>query len=76
MDISNRQCVAYRINMQKKMIKLKNLILGRFYAACHNAIDLMKYSDDKLLPVDYYSRSIAAKEDVLGLIWLIRIKLK
>ncbi|KQM77220.1 hypothetical protein ASE74_18400 [Pedobacter sp. Leaf216] len=36
-------------------------------------IDLMKYADD-YYPVDYYQRVIIAPEDLLGLIWLTKIK--
>ncbi len=37
-------------------------------------IDLIKYSDHHLGASDIYSRSVAANEDVNGLIWLSRVK--
>lgn len=37
-------------------------------------IDLMKYVDENILPTDYYSRVVIAPEDLLGLIWLTKIK--
>lgn len=37
-------------------------------------IDLMKYVDESVLPTDYYNRVIIAQEDLLGLIWLTKIK--
>lgn len=36
-------------------------------------IDLMKYADD-YLPLDYYSRVILSKKDLLGLLWLSKLK--
>ena len=36
-------------------------------------IDLMKYADD-YLPSDYYSRVILSEKDLLGLIWLSKLK--
>lgn len=39
-------------------------------------IDLMKYSDDKTLPSNYYVRVVASREDVLSLIWLSKLKIK
>ncbi|WP_047789065.1 hypothetical protein [Tenacibaculum mesophilum] len=38
-------------------------------------IDLMKYADD-YLPVDYYSRVILSERDLLGLIWLSKLKIQ
>ncbi|MFH7001884.1 hypothetical protein [Flavobacterium bizetiae] len=37
-------------------------------------IDLMKYVDENIRPTDYYSRVVIAPEDLLGLIWLTKIK--
>jgi len=34
----------------------------------------MKYVDENILPTDYYSRVVIAPKDLLGLIWLTKIK--
>lgn len=38
-------------------------------------IDLMKYIDEDVVPNDYYNRVIIAQEDLLGLMWLTKIKI-
>ncbi len=40
-------------------------------------VDLMKYQSDEINNyIDYWNRSVAAEQDVKGLIWLTRIKFK
>lgn len=39
-------------------------------------IDLMKYVDEDFLPKDFYERVVLSKEDVIGILWLSKIKVK
>jgi len=54
---------------------------GEYYPKAPNEIDLMKYynshdKDDKFIAGSDLSRTFAAENDVLGLIWLTKLKIK
>ncbi|WP_155995145.1 hypothetical protein [Tenacibaculum ovolyticum] len=48
---------------------------GENFPSKGNEIDLMKYYNGKK-PVDFYERRVASKEDLIGLIWLTKLKIK
>jgi hypothetical protein len=67
---------TYSYNHKETSTWYQTKVKNKPYPSAPNEIDLMKYSDDEYIPSDYYTRSIVAKEDALGMLWLIKIIMK
>ncbi|WP_237276024.1 hypothetical protein [Tenacibaculum ovolyticum] len=55
---------------------IQSPVKGTRYPTGGKEIDLMKYADEDTYPPDYYKRIILSEKDLLGLIWLTKLKLK
>ncbi|WP_028887741.1 hypothetical protein [Tenacibaculum ovolyticum] len=53
---------------------IQSPVKGTRYPAGGKEIDLMKYADD-FRPYDYFKRRVLSEKDLLGLIWLTKLKL-
>lgn len=52
---------------------IQNPVSGTTYPA-KGEIDLMKYADESR-PNDFFKRRVIAQEDLLGVLWLTKLKL-